>query len=441
MSLSIGRIITVSISRQSSTVARAGFGVGLIMGAAAVAVFGAGVYAKEYTSAAALLTDGFVITDQEYLAALAYFSQSQKPTKVVVGAYTPVATVKSVTYEGTLSVGSVSIVVNGVTFTEAYAVSQNATMTALAAKVQAGAAIATCTWTDGTKVLLLTSIAGVDISISSIGLADWTSAAIALGTQPTSSFATSLASIREQNDSWFCLYLAGYGYADALAAMTSIEALSRMHCLTVYDYRATVSGDTINLAAINEANNYANTFAIYSDTAQHLGAAWMGLCLPYDPGSETWKFKTLSGVTASALTETQATNLEAVKCNWYAEIGGVDITSEGLVGSGEFIDVLRLVYWTESRIREGIYGRMTSLAKIPYTDVGFSIIDSEIRQVLRQGIANGGYIDDENLAVSVPKRADISSVDAGLRKLPDVTFYATLAGAVHSVAVEGTVSV
>jgi hypothetical protein len=167
----------------------------------------------------------------------------------------------------------------------------------------------------------------------------------------------------------------------------------------------------------------------------------MGLCLPYDPGSETWKFKTLSGVTASALTETQATNLEAVKCNWYAEIGGVDITSEGIVGSGEFIDVLRLVYWTESRIREGIYSRMTTLPKIPYTDVGFSIIDSEIRQVLRQGIANGGYIDDENLAVSVPKRADISSVDAGLRKLPDVTFYATLAGAVHSVAVEGTVSV
>ena len=237
------------------------------------------------------------------------------------------------------------------------------------------------------------------------------------------------------------LYLASYGRADALQAMSTIEALSRMHCLTVFDVNATVSGDTTSLAYSVSNSNYANTFAIYSDVSQQLGAAWLGLCLPYDPGSETWKFKTLAGMEASELTETEATNLETVGCNWFAEIGGNDMTSEGVVGTGEFIDILRLVYWTESRIREGIYSRLTALPKLPYTDVGFSMVESEIRQVLRQGIVNGGYIDDENLAVSVPKRADISSADAALRKLPDVTFYATLAGAVHSVAVEGTVSV
>jgi len=441
MSLSIGRIITVSISRQASTVARAGFGVALILGSAGTAIFTAGQYVREYTSAAAMLTDGFLSTDPEYKAVLAYFSQSQKPTKVLVGAYAPVATVKVITYTGALSAGTVSVVVNGVEYSEAYAVSQEATMTALAAKIQANATVATCTWVNATALLTITSTAGSDVSVGTIQKSDFTTAVLSNGTQPTSGLATRLGLIREQNDGWFVLNLASYGRADALEAMSTIEALSRMHCLTVFDVNATVSGDTTNLAYSVSNANYANTFAIYSDVDQQLGAAWLGLCLPYDPGSETWKFKTLAGMAASGLTETEATNLEAVKCNWFAEIGGNDMTSEGVVGSGEFIDILRLVYWTESRIREGIYSRLIALPKLPYTDVGFSMVENEIRQVLRQGIANGGYIDDESLAVTVPKRADISSADAALRKLPDVTFYATLAGAVHSVAVEGTVSV
>jgi hypothetical protein len=442
MSLSIGRIITVNISRQASTVARAGFGVGLIMGAAAVSLFGATEYVREYASADAMLTDGFIATDPEYLAVLAYFSQSQKPARVLVGKYSPVATVKEITYAGALTAGTVSVEVFDTVYSEAFAVSQDATMTALAAAIQANARVATCAWNNATQVLTITSIAGVDVSIGAVGVADFTSAAIGLGTQPASGFATALTNIRNDNDDWFMLCLASYGYADALAAMATIEALSRMHCLTVYDRQAAISaGDTQNLAYVNQANNYANSFVIYSDVFQQLGAAWMGLCLPFDPGAETWKFKTLGGVTAANLTESQATNLENIKANWYAEIGGVDITSEGVVGSGEFIDIIRLVYWTEARIREGIYTRLTQLPKMPYTDVGFSIVESEIRQVLRQGIANGGYIDDEKLSVTVPKRADISTADAALRILPDVTFYATLAGAVHSVAVQGTVSV
>lgn len=442
MSLSIGRIITVDISRQTSAVARAGFGVGLIMGAAAAAVFGAGVYAQEYTSAQGLLDDGFLDTDQEYLSALSYFSQTLKPTKVVVGAYTPVATLKVITYVGAFTAGTATAVINGVTYTEAYAVSQDATMTALAVKIQADPYVATAVWANAGQTMTITSIAGKDISVGVLGLADFTSAAVTLGTQPSSGFATALANIREQNDSWFCLYLASYGYADALAAMATIESLSRMHCLTIRDYRATVAGDTQNLAYVNSNLNYANTFCIYGDTiTSHHGAGWIGGLLPYVPGAETWKFKTIAGQAPVGLTETQATQLDTIKCNWYATIGGVSITSEGVVGSGEFVDVIRLAYWTQARVREAVYARLVSLAKLPYTDVGFSIIESEIRSILREGVNNGGFIDDSLLNVVVPKRADIASGDVAIRKLPGVTFYATLAGAVHSVAISGTVSV
>lgn len=438
--LSISRVITVNISRTTSTVARAGFGVALVMGAAASGVFASGTYVQEYSSASAMLTDGFVATDSEYLAALSYFSQTTRPTKILIGVGNPVATAKTVTYTGTLTAGTVAIVVNGTSYSTTFASDEDTTMAALAALVQADDDVATAAWLAG--VLTITSTAGKDVRIGTITLGTGQSAAaIAIPTQATSTFATDLQAIRDQNDDWYMLYLADYGYADVVAAFASIEALSRIMGVTVYDPQALVSGDTTNLAYVCSNANYDRSFCLFSDTVQHSAIGWAGGRLAKDPGSQTWKFKTIAGATGSTLTETHATNLETINCNWYSELGGQDITSEGIMGSGEFIDVIRLVDWTEARILEEIYSGLTSVDKIPFTDVGGSFFDSAIRGVLRQGIANGGYVEDSNFAVTVPKVADISAVDKALRAFTGITFYATLSGAVHSAAVAGTVSV
>ena len=166
----------------------------------------------------------------------------------------------------------------------------------------------------------------------------------------------------------------------------------------------------------------------------------MGDRFPTDPGSATWKFKDLTGITADNITQTQANTLDAVNCNYYSEFGSSAMFAEGTVASGEYIDIIRGVHWLESRIQEGVLAALVSNEKIPYTDVGFTVITNEVWAVLRQGITNDFLVEDSNLSVSVPKKSAISSANVTIRKLPDVTFTATLAGAVHSVAITGTVS-
>ena len=69
-------------------------------------------------------------------------------------------------------------------------------------------------------------------------------------------------------------------------------------------------GETLNTA------NHTRTFLMYHEKPhQYPAAAWMGNRLPSDPGSSTWKFKTLAGVDFTKLTATEATNLDANKVN------------------------------------------------------------------------------------------------------------------------------
>lgn len=84
MKLTLKQIVNVSVNLASRSAARKGFNVALIIGKSQV------IPQKErvrvYTSADAMLTDGFLPTSAEYKAALLYFSATKAPTKLVVGA-------------------------------------------------------------------------------------------------------------------------------------------------------------------------------------------------------------------------------------------------------------------------------------------------------------------------------------------------------------------
>ena len=64
-----------------------------------------------------------------------------------------------------------------------------------------------------------------------------------------------------------------------------------------------------------------------------------------------------------------------------------------------------------------------------------------MRAVLDLGIANGGFAADPAPTVDAPLASAVSANDKAQRLLPDVTFTAVLAGAIHEVQVRGTVTV
>lgn len=61
--------------------------------------------------------------------------------------------------------------------------------------------------------------------------------------------------------------------------------------------------------------------------------------------------------------------------NFYSEVGGVNITQEGKVASGEWIDIIIGTDWLEARLRESVYSALVNNRKIPYDDTGIAMIE------------------------------------------------------------------
>lgn len=436
---SINGIVDVQISRNTASVAQAGFGTALIVGESAATVFDENELVRTYTSAADMLTDGFLPTDPEYLAAVRFMGQKNKPQKFLVGLVTLGTSEEAVAYVGALTSGTVSVSVNGVNYSQDFVTDQATTMAALAAKIDADANVATATWDDGTATLTITSNTG-DLHIVPVSNGDFTSAGVTLAAS-TSSWGAELAAINEVNSDWFALLPARYSHSDAIAAADFVQSNDRIMGITVWDSAAVTNSGT-DLAAALDTGGYDNVMVHYHPNyGEHQAASSLGERLALPPGNGTFKFKTFSGTPVYSLSASQIAAARAKNVNVYVSYGGNAILTEGVSASGEFTDAIIGIAWLKARLTENVFQRLASNPKIPYSDVGFSIVESAIREVLAQAIRNGVILDDETLSVSVPKLVDIPTNDRALRNLPDVTFTARISGAVHFVTIRGTVSV
>ena len=81
--LDLRPVVKVDINLSGKSAARKGFNAGLILGSTQVIPILERV--RMYTSADAMLADGFANTDDEYVAAQLYFGQSPQPDKLYVG--------------------------------------------------------------------------------------------------------------------------------------------------------------------------------------------------------------------------------------------------------------------------------------------------------------------------------------------------------------------
>jgi hypothetical protein len=257
------------------------------------------------------------------------------------------------------------------------------------------------------------------------------------------------AAVLESND-WYAFGINSRVTADILNAAAWAEANKKLFGTSDDDANTvdlSFAGDAdVSLAKQLHTLGYDRTFGIYHDESDGVAAdderpeiAAMGRMLPTTPGSATWMFKTLAGVSVMSLTTTQSGNARDKNFNTYESVGGVSILREGKVASGEYIDVIIGVDWLEARIIEAVYSRLVNLAKIPFTDAGIAIVENEIRAVLNQGVQNGFLAANPAPIVRVPLASEVSTNDKANRILPDIYFEGTLAGAVHGVTIQGVV--
>ena len=255
-----------------------------------------------------------------------------------------------------------------------------------------------------------------------------------------------LDAVSNSSNDWYGVALTSRAVQDIIATADWVETRPKLFG-TCSSQEAIINesanDDQTSLAYQLFSTGYDRTFLLWHQDADddYPECAWMGRCLPLEPGSETWKFKTLNTIPYSNLSTNQAINAQTKSCNTYQFVGGRNITAEGVVSSGEFIDIIRGVDWLTARIQEFVFFVLVNNNKVPYTDTGIAMIEAEVRRALDLGVTNNFLAADPQYTISVPRAAAVPPNDKANRILKNVNFQATLAGAIHFVEIRGVVSV
>jgi hypothetical protein len=246
--------------------------------------------------------------------------------------------------------------------------------------------------------------------------------------------------IKIENDSFYGVVIDSKDAADQEALSDAIQADRRILGISTADTAAPTTATT-DIGAILSAKSAGRTYGICSPTAatEHPEAAWMGSQMPYTPGSNDWDFKRAVGVTVSSLSDTAKLNLRNKNYNFYSRKGGVNVFQDGNMFDGTPIDQVIGEDWLYARLQEGIYFRIINSLKIPMTNPGLAIVETEIRSVLAQAQANG--LIDAGWTVSVPDVLSIPETMRAQRTAGVFVFRARLAGSIRKVNIQGFLSV
>jgi hypothetical protein len=454
-------IVSVTVDKRTATVSRLGFGVPMVMSIEADEDNRFAETAKAYTSITQLGSagDNYDLAGVTYQKVQRIFQQNPKVKQVVVGKR-PTAPIKKVVMvpvvknstEYELKIGGRGVAGGDV---ETFSFTSDATATAaeiiaaLVTAIDAGAQNVDATDTGpGTSLDIETAAtpggaatAGKPFTLE-YDRSLWTVQDVTADAGGLVSDLTAIRTALDGNDDWYALHIDTAGKAEILAMAAHIETLFKIFVATTLDADVLTSA-TDDVSTTMQALNYERTALTWYERPElGLDAAWAGDMLPRDPGSATWKFKTLIGIAVSVLTEAEMTKLIAKGCNYYVTIAGVDIMTEGVMVGGEYIDVTRGIDFITQRMKENVFGQMAALPKLGFSDDdGIAVVEAQVRGVMSLGVSQKIFSKDPAPVVTVPLAADIDSVDKANRKLTDVVASGTLEGAIHSTEIELIVTV
>jgi hypothetical protein len=256
--------------------------------------------------------------------------------------------------------------------------------------------------------------------------------------------AADLLAIETADSDWYGLVLDSNSEAEILAAAAFIETRDRIFLTNNSDTEIVDGAVTTDVLSDLQGFAYIRTALLYSQSRllNWSGAAWAGRMLPFDPGSATWSHKTLAGVSVDTkLTTAQKGIIDGKGGNTYRVVAGVNITLFGNVSSGSFLDITRGRDWLKARMQERVFVKIQGAPKVPFTDPGIAQIQAEVDAQLLDGVEVGLLAADPAPVTTVPLAANVSATDKQNRLLPDISFTATLAGAIHTVEISGVLSV
>lgn len=221
----------------------------------------------------------------------------------------------------------------------------------------------------------------------------------------------------------------------------------------VEDHRKFYMGQTSNKKFSSDT---ARAAVIYTDPefiSEEPDASYTGNVGPFYPTSVTWKFKrpqdgnapTSVGtklISLPVLTEGERDRLLENHVNFLTEEYKRQYVKDGTCLNGEFIDIVLGGDWIAKRMRDLLYDILLANANINYDDAGFSFIATAVLQALNEAvdlniIARDAESKTGVFTVVIPKYSESTEEQRRNRTMPDITWEALLAGAVHQVKTKG----
>lgn len=433
--MALSDLVTVTITAETRTPTQEGFGTLLIAGYHTKYVD----RVRSYTSLAGLVSDGFAVTDPIYKAAAVAFAQNPRPATIKVGrrASAPSQSIRltpTVTTEGF----AYRITVNGtaLTYTVPPAATTASIATALAALIDPLAGVSATS--AGANVTVTPQVVTTLVSLES-----WSAELLVQDLTADPGIAADLTAINSADPDWYGLALDSNGKAEILAAAAWVEANGKLFVAQSGDSDV-LAGPATDVFGTLQASAYGRTVPVFhpSICAQWLAVGLMAQRFTAQPGSDTWAYKTIAGVAVyRALSPTERTNALAKNATIYETNAGVNVTVCGKVAGGEWADVVRGLDWLRARLRERVFGVQISVPKVPYTQAGIDTIVEAVSGVLDLAESDAvQLLAPGTKSVLTPKVGNVSVTDKQNRTLPNVQWSAKLAGAIHLVTVNGTVT-
>ena len=262
----------------------------------------------------------------------------------------------------------------------------------------------------------------------------------------TETAAETLQAVTDENDDFYLVTTLSADatiIADFASSVTSLVKLYMYQGVTT-DYLD--AADSTDLASVFKSQSRNRVIGLFdNDPIEFSDMAWAGDRLPPAPGTATWKFKVLVGITPDPLTSAQESTAAGKNLNVYTPFGTSSATREGVTATGRFIDVQRSADFIEDDLNVAVANLIANPPKVPDTDAGRAQIEAVIRNrasfYLEQGIT--GPLKDspsgEIVRIFIPSKASQSSADAATRTVSGIIVELQLAGAIHKVI--GTVNV
>lgn len=444
----IDRIVDLTITANTQTTPRRGFGTPLLAAYHTLAAWGS-ERVRGYSALSEAVSDGFTAGTPIYRALAAMFGQSPRPKIVKVGRRAlPVTQVVRWTPIFTDATGHEGFVYS-LTFTNADGTEETATYTVANSdtvaliidgmKIAIDALGVFASTTDNTTSLDMTCAAGVLIDIKDDKFKSGEGNSTLKNTSANPGIATDLAAILAADDDWYGLALDSNSEAEVLAAEAWAEANQVQFGWGTSDSECYDSGVSNDVMSDSETAAYKRSFGLFGASVHsNVGAAAVARRSPFTPGEFNLYLKTLSGQSAVSLSTTRQTNILAKTGNVYVLLAGQNGIQDAKAFDGNFIDLQPLLDYLYVNIQANALDVIRTPNILPFTDTSISAIKAAVRAAL--GEREGKGILKGSITVTAPLAAEVSAANKSNRILPDVFFQATVEGAIHRVVINGVLS-